>query len=122
MLIYLLLKIFFIVIRYVCPVCHKVLMLSFAAIVPSEFIFSLSTNVVYFSVWPIRDVYPVSRIPDPILSIPDSGSSVNKILDPDPHQRILILLPKKLVIWSQNKIRDVHPASRIFILDPGSCL
>ncbi len=33
------------------------------------------------------DVYPGSWILDPIFSIPDFGSGVDKIPDPDPHQR-----------------------------------
>jgi hypothetical protein len=59
-----------------------------------------------------------SRIPDPILSIPDSGSSVNKILDPDPHQKLKYFYQKKSDNKvSKNKIRDAHPGSRILSLD-----
>jgi hypothetical protein len=43
----------------------------------------------------IRDVYPGSRIPVPTFSIPDPGSRVNKIPDPDQHQRVSVFLTKK---------------------------
>jgi hypothetical protein len=44
-------------------------------------------------------------------SVEDPGSRVEKI--PDPHKRIQVFLSPAL----KNKIRDVHPGSRILDLD-----
>jgi hypothetical protein len=38
----------------------------------------------------VADPGCLSRIPDPIFSISDPGSRVDKIQDPDPHQRIYL--------------------------------
>jgi hypothetical protein len=52
-------------------------------------------------------------IPDPgsVFSYP--GSMVKKIPDPDPHERIEVLLIQKLFVRSLKycMIRDVHPGS-----------
>jgi hypothetical protein len=48
-------------------------------------------------------------ISDPIYSIPNPESMVDKILDPDPRQYFLYFYPKKLL---RNKIQGVHPGSR----------
>jgi hypothetical protein len=62
----------------------------------------------------------VLRIRDPTFSIPDPRSRVNKILDPDLHQRIEVFLTKKLILSSQ---KDVHPGSWMIwtfsVPDPG---
>jgi hypothetical protein len=44
----------------------------------------------------IRDVYLGSRIPVPTFSIPDPGSRVDKIPDPDQYQRVSVFLTKKM--------------------------
>jgi hypothetical protein len=56
------------------------------------------------------DVYPESRIPDPIFSFPDPGSRVYKILDPGSASKNLsFLTPKKMIL--KNKMWDVHSGS-----------
>jgi hypothetical protein len=45
----------------------------------------------------VADPGCLSRIPDPNFSVPDSGSRVKMIQDPDPHKRIKIFLTKKIV-------------------------
>jgi hypothetical protein len=59
----------------------------------------------------IQDVYPGSRIPDPIFSIQDPGYRVDKI--PDPHQRIKVFLTRK----TATKFSKL--GSGKFIPDPG---
>jgi hypothetical protein len=53
-------------------------------------------------------------IPDPIFSILDPGSRVDKIPDPDPQQRILVFLTQK-TYTEFSKIE-----SGMFIPVPGS--
>jgi hypothetical protein len=57
-------------------------------------------------------------IPDPIFSIPDLGSRVKKI--PDPNQRIDIFSSLKIVSkLSENDLGHIHPGSGFFS-QPGS--
>jgi hypothetical protein len=68
--------------------------------------------ITLYAVLRIRDVYPRSRILDPICSIADS--KVDKIPDPDPHQIILVYLTEK------NYAKFSKIRSGMFIPDPRS--
>ncbi len=67
----------------------------------------------YSTVLRIPDVYRGSQ--DRTFSITDPGSSLDKIPDPDPHQRIKILLTQKSDKVFKRK-------SGMFIPDHGSCI
>ncbi len=71
-----------------------------------------------FSFIIVADPGNLCRIPDPISSILDTGSSIDKIPDPGSASKDLsIFNPKKLKgIKFSNKIRDVHPGCRIMAL------
>jgi hypothetical protein len=62
----------------------------------------------------IRDVYPGSRLPVPTFSIPDPGSRVDKIPDPDQHQRVSVFLTQK------TDTQFLKIKSGMFNPDPGS--
>jgi hypothetical protein len=68
---------------------------------------------------------PESSVADPrclsrirIFSIPDPGSRVKKIPDPDPLQRVLSILTQKLFLSSRKYRYDLGCSSRIRIPDP----
>jgi hypothetical protein len=57
----------------------------------------------------VADPGCLSRITDPICSIPEPGVTISRIPDPDRHQQVV-----------KNKIQDVHSGSGFFsIPDPG---
>ncbi len=61
-------------------------------------------------------------IPNPNLSITDPGSSVEKVPDPDPHQRIFVFLIQKSVLrsWKQFWIRiRIRIHNTAWKYDPG---